>query len=70
MECDYRIENIEGLVIEIDRNNTSDDEKNLKKRMGAMCVAIRNKTGMKRPEFAQWLGIPYRTYQDWELGNR
>ena len=25
--------------------------------------------GMKRPEFAEWLGIPYRTLQDWELGN-
>ena len=24
---------------------------------------------MKRPEFAEWLGIPYRTLQDWELGN-
>jgi DNA-binding transcriptional regulator YiaG len=24
---------------------------------------------MNRKEFAEWLGIPYRTMQDWELGN-
>lgn len=29
---------------------------------------IRNKTGMNRTEFAAWLGIPYRTMEDWELG--
>lgn len=25
---------------------------------------------MKRGEFAEYFGIPYRTLQDWELGNR
>ena len=25
---------------------------------------------MKRSEFAEYFGIPYRTLQDWELGNR
>ena len=23
---------------------------------------------MNRKEFAEWMGIPYRTMQDWELG--
>ena len=27
-------------------------------------------TGMSRKEFAEYFGIPYRTLQDWELGNR
>lgn len=27
-------------------------------------------TGMNRREFAEYFGIPYRTMQDWELGNR
>lgn len=31
---------------------------------------LRNKTGMSRREFADYFGIPYRTVQDWELGNR
>ena len=31
-------------------------------------VAVRNMTGMNRKEFAEWLAIPYRTMQDWELG--
>jgi len=33
-------------------------------------IEIRNKTGMNRREFAEYFGIPYRTIQDWELGNR
>ena len=33
-------------------------------------IAIRNKTGLNRKEFAEKFGIPYRTITDWELGNR
>ena len=31
---------------------------------------IREKSGMSRPDFAKWLGVPYRTMQEWELGRR
>jgi DNA-binding transcriptional regulator YiaG len=33
-------------------------------------IQLRMKTGMNRREFAEYFGIPYRTMQDWELGNR
>lgn len=33
-------------------------------------IEIRKETGMNRREFAEYFGIPYRTMQDWELGNR
>lgn len=33
-------------------------------------IELRLSTGMKRSEFAEYFGIPYRTLQDWELGNR
>ena len=33
-------------------------------------IRLREETGMKRSEFARYFGIPYRTMQDWELGNR
>lgn len=33
-------------------------------------INLRKETGMKRTEFAKYFGIPYRTMQDWELGNR
>ena len=33
-------------------------------------IEIRKETGMNRKEFAEYFGIPYRTMQDWELGNR
>ena len=31
---------------------------------------LRAQSGMTRQQFAEYLGIPYRTLQDWELGNR
>ncbi len=35
-----------------------------------MIIELRDKTGMRRREFAEYFDIPYRTLQDWELGNR
>ena len=32
--------------------------------------AIRNETGMTRPQFSDWLGMPLRTLQAWEKGTR
>ena len=29
-------------------------------------IAIRKQTGMNKKEFAAWLGVPYRTMEDWE----
>ncbi len=33
-------------------------------------IETRKKAGMNRKEFAEYLKIPYRTMQDWELGKR
>lgn len=33
-------------------------------------IKMRRETGLSRKEFAEYFGIPYRTMQDWELGNR
>ena len=32
-------------------------------------IELRNRTGMSRKEFCTYFEIPYRTLQDWELGN-
>ena len=52
------------------------------KNYGGICVGgyhmdlrdtllkLREDTGMNRRQFADYYGIPYRTLQDWELGNR
>ena len=37
---------------------------------GRELLELRKRTGMNRREFAEYFGIPYRTLQDWELGNR
>lgn len=31
---------------------------------------LREQSGMTRNQFCEYFGIPYRTIQDWELGNR
>lgn len=31
---------------------------------------LRLRTGMNRKDFAEYLSIPYRTLQNWELGTR
>ena len=31
---------------------------------------LREGSGMTRSQFAEYFGIPYRTIQEWELGNR
>ncbi len=33
-------------------------------------LELRESTGMNRRAFCEYFGIPYRTVQDWELGNR
>ena len=37
---------------------------------GEELLELRKSTGMNRREFAEYFEIPYRTVQDWELGNR
>ena len=37
---------------------------------GEELLESRKSTGMNRREFAEYFEIPYRTVQDWELGNR
>lgn len=61
---DYSIEGL-NLKVEIDTNLDSE------KRMTAYYIeAIRNETGMTRPQFSEWLGMPLRTLQAWEKGTR
>ncbi len=59
--------NIEGLEFEIEAKN----QKDWNQRMYSYLIrGIRLEAGMSRNEFCEWLGIPYRTLQEWELGDR
>lgn len=63
------IYDFEGIQIEYEKEVEGD--KDYQRRMSAYAFKkIREKSGMSRPEFAEWLGIPYRTMQEWELGRR
>ena len=33
-------------------------------------IKLRESTGMNKKKFSEYFGIPYRTFQDWALGNR
>ena len=61
--------NIEGIEIEVEDN--SQDKENAQRRVTAYLFrSIREESGMNRKDFSEWLGIPYRTMQEWELGRR
>ena len=59
---DYVFEH-EGITIRIE------ESENNSVTLADVFKAIRKKANMNRKEFAEWLGVPYRTMQDWELGN-
>ena len=68
-DLDLKLDSIANgvLVQQTDKKKADADEK---KRMYASAFAyIRSQTGMNKKDFAEYLGIPYRTLQDWELGN-
>ena len=56
-----------GVTIE-NENKADMDEARKKRMLASTFVMVRNQTGMNRKDFAAWLGIPYRTMQDWERG--
>ena len=66
MEIYENIDIIENNLITIEYEKFDKEER--KNRMASMCVAVRKQTNMNRKEFAEGLGIPYRTMQDWERG--
>lgn len=54
--------------IEVEKH---EDKKTMERRIMAYAFKmIRNESGMNRKDFSEWLGIPYRTMQEWELGRR
>lgn len=66
---DKEIYNIEGIDIEVEKYDK--DNKDAVRRHMAYCFKIiREMSGMSRSEFADWLGVPYRTMQEWELARR
>ena len=66
---DYIFE-IEGMKLNLDIDNSSDSINDEKRLQAYQFMAIREKSGMNRKDFAEWLGIPYRTISDWERGER
>lgn len=59
--------NVEGLEFEVEATS----QKDWNQRMHSYLIrGIRIEAGMSRNEFCEWLGIPYRTLQEWELGDR
>lgn len=49
---------------------SKDDTEAERRKMAYAFKMIRVQSGMNRKDFSEWLGIPYRTMQEWELGRR
>ena len=61
---DYQIE---GLNLHIETESKASWDNN---STAYLIKSIRNVTGMSVTEFCNWLGIPTRTMQQWEKGDR
>ena len=61
--------NIEGIEIEAEKYDPKDSEA-AHKHFSDCMRKIREASGLSRKDFADWLGIPYRSLQAWELGRR
>ena len=66
-------ENAEGCITKItaeEENVSQGIGGGEKVGIGRKLVELRKSTGMNRRQFSDYFGIPYRTVQDWEFGNR
>ncbi len=62
---------IEGLDLQIDVEEKLDIESGFDKRMLSYLIKdIRDESGMPITTFCKWLGIPLRTMEQWERGDR
>lgn len=62
---------IEGLNLQIDLEEKTGIDNGLDKRMLPYLIKdIRDKSGMPITVFCKWLGIPLRTMEQWERGDR
>ena len=61
---------IEGIKTAEENTMTSPDRDSEGRSMGQRFIDLREQTGMSRTEFSEYLNIPYRTMQEWELGRR
>ncbi len=66
---DKEIYSIEGIDIEVEKTDKTDADA-VRRKMAYAFKMIRSQSGMNRKDFSAWLGIPYRTMQEWELGRR
>ncbi len=60
---------VEGIDIEVEHVKENDTE-GQRRKMAYIFKMVREESGMNRKDFSEWLGIPYRTMQEWELGRR
>ena len=66
---DKEIYSIEGIGIEVEKIDKTDADA-VRRKMAYAFKMLRAQSGMNRKDFSAWLGIPYRTMQEWELGRR
>ncbi|SCY10794.1 helix-turn-helix domain-containing protein [Butyrivibrio sp. INlla14] len=69
---DFEIIGIDGIAdgMLIEKTDMKKMDSDRRKRLTADAfIRIRKEAGMNKKEFSEWLGVPYRTMEDWELAS-
>ena len=61
---------VNGIKEEAEAAMITPDKDTDGRSQGQRFIDLREQTGMSRTEFSDYLNIPYRTMQEWELGRR
>ena len=61
---------VNGIKEEAEAAMITPDKDTDGRSQGQRFIDLREQTGMSRTEFSEYLNIPYRTMQEWELGRR
>lgn len=67
---DIKLFDYEGLLDKLDKIDSNVNSEDNDINVAEAVKRLRECRGMSRKEFCKYIGVPYRTLQDWELGNR
>ena len=68
-DIDLKMDGIVNGTLLAEQTDKKKADEDKKKMHASVFTYIRNQIEMNKKEFTEYFGVPYRTLQDWELGN-